>query len=70
MCDRVDRPGRPCIVFVGLFIVDWSVGGVREEVDQPVDKYGYPDEPKGYALSHVCLKLDVMMDTLPVVVEA
>jgi hypothetical protein len=55
---------------VGLFIVDWSVGGVREEVDQPVDKYGYPDEPKGYALSHVCLKLDVMMDTLPVVVEA
>lgn len=71
MGDRVDRPGGPWVVFVSLFVVDWSGGGwVWEEVDEPVEEYGYPDEPEGYALSHVSLELHVMMYTLPVVSEA
>lgn len=51
-----------------MIIVDFDVGAVGAEVEQPVEEDPEPGEPKGHALADVCLELGYQMRTLPVVI--
>ena len=56
--DGVERPASPFVFVVLLFVVDCAGGCLGEEVDEPVDEDGAPDEPDSYILSEMCLELN------------
>jgi hypothetical protein len=61
--DGVPRVFRPLVVGEGVLVEDALRDGVREEVEQPKDEDGDPDEPEGRVVSERVCELHSLRNT-------